>query len=197
MDLSNFIQKIIFSASSGVIFGILATEKLISWLTSHGIKIALILIGAYLVNRFLKSFIEEITRKSLRDHFGEARKKRVETLISIFTGTASFLIAIFVVSMILAELGVNIGPILAGLGVAGLAVGMAARDIIADFISGLFIIIEDQYNKGDRVMVAGLEGEVEEITLRRTTIRDESGVLHSIPNNQIKIVSRVSQQKNS
>ncbi|MDP1538616.1 MAG: mechanosensitive ion channel, partial [bacterium] len=88
------------------------------------------------------------------------------------------------------ELGVNIAPILAGLGLMGLAVGMAARDIISDFISGLFILLEGQYYVDDKVKISGIEGVVKEITLRRTIIRDDTGVLHSFPNSQIKLVSK-------
>ena len=72
-----------------------------------------------------------------------------------------------------------------------LAVGMAARGIVADFIFGIFILLEGQYDIGDKVKIVGLEGIVEEITLRRTIIKDKEGAFHYIPNSQIKIVSRV------
>lgn len=165
--------------------------NLISWLLSHGIKIILILITAYLTSRFLKIFLEKAIRKQIRDKISsEEKRKRTETLISVFGGTLKFIIWIIAFLMILPELGMNIAPILAGVGVVGLAVGMAARDVISDFISGLFIILEDQYRVGDKVKIGAIEGEVEEITLRRTIIKDEAGFLHSIPNSQIKLVSK-------
>ncbi|MDI6602846.1 MAG: mechanosensitive ion channel [Patescibacteria group bacterium] len=165
-------------------------QNLISWLTSRGIKILFILIGAYLVNRFLQIFIEKIIQRGLADRMSEERKKRVETLVSIFSGTLRFVIYIIALLMILPEFGINIAPILAGLGLAGLAVGMAAKDIISDFISGIFIILENQYQIGDKVKIVGIEGKVKEISLRRTVIVDENNFSHSIPNSQIKLVSK-------
>ncbi|HOE15376.1 MAG TPA: mechanosensitive ion channel [Candidatus Paceibacterota bacterium] len=94
--------------------------------------------------------------------------------------------------MILPELGINITPILASLGIVGLAVGMAAKDIIADFISGIFILLEGQYYIGDEVNISNIEGQVQEITLRKTILKDKDNMIHIIPNSQIKIVSRKS-----
>jgi len=165
-------------------------QNLTPWLTSHAIKIISILIGAYLLNRFLQIFIGKIIQKHLADKISEERKKRVETLISILAGTLRFVIYIIAILMILPEFGINIAPILAGLGLAGLAVGMAARDIISDFISGIFIVLENQYQIGDKVKIAGIEGKVKEMTLRRTIIIDENKICHSFPNSQIKLVSK-------
>ncbi len=165
-------------------------QNLIPWFLSSGIKIVFILIAAVLINRFLKIFIKKGINKHIKNRINGEKRKRAETLISIFGGTLNFVIWIMAVLMILPELGVNIAPILAGLGLMGLAVGMAAKDIIADFISGLFILLEGQYFVGDRVKISGIEGEVKEITLRRTIIRDDTGLLHSFPNSQIKLVSK-------
>jgi len=161
-----------------------------SWFLSGGIRVVLIIVAAFFINRFLKIFIRKGINNYVKNRINGERKKRVETLISIFSGTLSFLIWIIAVLMILPEMGLNVAPILAGLGLAGLAVGMAARDVIADFISGLFILLEGQYFVGDVVKISGIEGEVKEITLRRTILRDETGTLHSFPNSQIKLVSK-------
>lgn len=165
-------------------------QNLIPWLLSHGIKIVLILVATFLINRFLKAFIERAVKKQIKDKVQEAERKKAETLISIFEGTFKFIIWIVALLMILPEFGVNITPILAGVGLMGLAVGMAARGIISDFIAGLFLLLENQYNIGDKVKIAGIEGEVKEITLRRTILKDGEGVFHSIPNSQIKVVSK-------
>jgi len=165
-------------------------QNLIPWLTSRGIKILFILIGTYLVNRFLQIFIGKIIQRNLVDRMSEERKKRVETLVSIFGGTLRFVIYIIALLMILPEFGINIAPILAGLGLVGLAIGMAARDIISDFISGIFIILENQYQIGDKVKIVDIEGKVKEISLRRAVIVDENNISHSIPNSQIKLVSK-------
>jgi small conductance mechanosensitive channel len=76
------------------------------------------------------------------------------------------------------------------LGLVGFAISMAAKDILSDFISGIFVLLEDQYHVGDKIRVGNLEGEVVEFNLRRTVLKDESGILHLIPNSQIKIVSK-------
>lgn len=165
-------------------------QNLIPWLLSHGIKIVLILFFAFLVNQFFKLFIKKAVRKMIGDDMEESKRKRAETLISIFGGTLKFTISIIALLMILSELGVNIGPLLAGAGLIGLAVGMASKEIVSDFLSGLFIILEDQYHVGDKVKIAGIEGEVLEITLRRTIIKDEGGLVHSISNGQIKTIAK-------
>jgi small-conductance mechanosensitive channel len=163
----------------------------ITWFLLHGAKILVILAIAALITRFLKNFIKQAVRVNIKNHIPEQEKRRrVETLVSVFEGTLTFVIWILATLMILPEFGVNIAPILAGVGVAGLAVGMAAREIVADFISGLFIVMENQYHLGDKIKVAGLEGEVQEITLRRTIIKDEEGNFHSIPNSKITIVTK-------
>lgn len=165
-------------------------QATVSWLLVHGPKIALILLAAYLANYFLRIFIKKGINKRIINNINGEKRKRAETLISVFGGTLSFIIWIVAVLMILPEFGINIAPILAGLGLVGLAVGMAAKDILADFIAGLFILLEGQYYVGDKVKISGLEGEVREITLRRTIIKDETGVIHSFPNSQIKLFSK-------
>ena len=166
-------------------------QAVISWFLAHGIKAALILITAFFLNYFLRTFIEKGINKKIKDRVSEGeKKKRAETLISVFGGTLSFVIWIIAFLMILPQLGLDIAPILAGLGLAGLAVGMAAKDIISDFISGLFILLENQYYVGDEIKISGIEGKVTEITLRRTTLKDEAGLFHSFPNSQIKMISK-------
>jgi small conductance mechanosensitive channel len=121
---------------------------------------------------------------------GEEREKRIETLISIFKSSSRLIIYSFAILMILPEFGINITPILTGLGLVGLAVGIGAKDIISDFIAGIFIILENQYQIGDEIKIAGVEGKVKEVTLRRTIIVDSNNVSHSVPNSQIKLVSK-------
>lgn len=172
MDIQNFLQN------------------LTPWFLSSGIKIIVILAAVIVINQFFRVFIEKVINKQIKDRMDGEREKRTKTLISVFGGTLKFIIWITAFLMILPEFGINIAPILAGLGLVGLAVGMAARDIISDFISGLFILLEGQYHIGDKVKIAGLEGKVKEITLRRTIIEDEAGLVHSVPNGQIKAVTK-------
>jgi len=167
-------------------------QDLVSWFLSSGIKVVFIFLFAYFINRFLRIFIEKTISKVVKDKIDEeARRKRLKTLISIFRGTSRFVVWILAVLMVLPEFGVNVAPVLASIGLAGLAVGMAAKDVISDFIAGFFILLEDQYRVGDRIKIAGVEGEVLELTLRRTILRDDKGDLHSVPNSQIKTVTKL------
>ena len=165
-------------------------QNLIPWLLSGGVKIVVILIAVVLADRFLKTLLKRIIGKQIKNRVNGEKRKRADTLISILSGTSSFVIWIIAILMILPEFGINIAPILAGMGLLGLAVGMAARDIISDFISGFFIILESQYQVGDKIKISGIEGEVKEITLRRTIIKDKTGLIHSVPNGQIKTVAK-------
>jgi small conductance mechanosensitive channel len=91
--------------------------------------------------------------------------------------------------MMLSEIGLNISPIIAGVGVIGIAIGFGAQSLVKDLIAGLFIIMENQYRKGDVVKIADTSGLVEEINLRRTLLRDLDGIVHSVPNGEIRVAS--------
>ncbi|MCP6718365.1 MAG: mechanosensitive ion channel family protein [Patescibacteria group bacterium] len=166
-------------------------QNLTSWFLAHGIKIVFILIAANLINRFSRTIIKKTIEKQIQDNISEQEKKmRIETLITVFQGTLKFIIWVVALLMILPEFELEIAPILASVGVMGLAVGMAAKDIISDFIAGLFIILENQYYIGEKIKVAGVEGKVKEITLRKTVIESEDGSIHSIPNSKVTVVSK-------
>jgi small conductance mechanosensitive channel len=93
---------------------------------------------------------------------------------------------------ILDTLGVNLAPLLASAGIAGIALGLAAQNIVRDMLNGMLILIEDQFNVGDTVRIAGVAGTVEAMTLRKTTVRDADGTLYIIPNSQITTVANLS-----
>ena len=169
-------------------------QNLISWLLSHGIKIFGILIIAYLINRLAGKVIEGIIRKGVRDTTREATEKRQNTLIGVFSGTLKIAIWLIAIMMILPELGIDIGPILVGAGILGVALGFGAQYMIRDFLAGLFIIIENQYRVGDVVCLDGTCGLVEDINLRKTILRDLDGVVHHVPNGEIKKASNLSKQ---
>ncbi len=155
-----------------------------------GIRIIAIILATIAVNNVIQRVIVRNIRK--RFNFKEAHKDRADTLIDIFSGTSKFIISILALLLILPEFGINIAALLAGIGVLGLAVSLAAQGIVTDFLSGIFIIIEDQYMIGDKIRVTNVEGVVREISLRRTLIEDDAGVMHAIPNGQIKNVAKIS-----
>lgn len=179
--MQDFIQKIIQ----------ISTPHLLD----HGIKIAAIVVLAFLVRKFTGIFIEKIIRKIVvSDHFltKEAEKKREDTLIRIFTTSLSILVWVVAFLMILQELGIAIAPLLAAAGIAGLAFGFGGQYLIRDLISGIFIIMENQYRIGDVVCFDGTCGLVEDISMRMTTLRDLDGTVHHIPHGEIKKVSNLS-----
>ena len=162
------------------------------WLLQHGTRIlVIVLIGIGLLFT-LKRVIPPLLRRGIIKTKGESKegiKKRTDTLTSVFMGVAKIFILTIVVFMILAEVDVPIGPALAGLGVAGIAVGFGAQYLIRDLIAGFFVILENQYRVGDVARIADIAGLVEEINLRKTVLRDLDGIVHHIPNGEIRVAS--------
>jgi small-conductance mechanosensitive channel len=169
--------------------------KVTPWLQSHGLKILIIAAGAFILNKLAKKLIERIIRIAVvgdKNISKEAEKKREDTLIRIFVWTINILILIIASLMILQEVGIPTGPILASAGIIGLAVGFGGQYLIRDLISGFFIILENQYRIGDVVNFDGTGGSVEDISLRMTTLRDLDGTVHHIPHGDIKRVANLS-----
>jgi hypothetical protein len=123
---------------------------------------------------------------------GRSRVAQVKTLASVIRATGIAIIAAIATLQILAAFGVNLAPLLASAGVAGVAIGLAAQSIVKDMLNGIIILIEDQFDVGDTVSLAGLSGTVESMTLRKTTVRDGDGTLYVIPNSQITTVANLS-----
>ena len=171
------------------------SKVLIPWFFSHGLNLIVIFFVAYFTKKFARNFIEKIIKRVIvSDHFlsKEAEEKREDTLTKIISGTVSVIIWLVAGLIIFQELGINIGPILAAAGIAGLAFGFGGQYLIRDLISGLFIIFENQYRVGDVVCFDGTCGLVEDISLRMTTLRDLDGTVHHVPHGEIKKVSNLS-----
>ena len=176
-------------------------ENLISWTFSHGLKVAGILIITWISIRFAKIFLSKFLSNFVKKGFKIGRvknvqleEKRLETLEKVSYSILKTVIWLIAVVTVLPEFGVNIGPLLAGIGVTGLALGLGARSLIQDYLSGLFILLEDQFRVGEQVEIAGQKGKVKDFNLRRTVIEDENNVLHFIPNSQIKKSSNFSRK---
>jgi small-conductance mechanosensitive channel len=170
-------------------------DLLIQWLVAHGIKILIIAVTAWILNKLINRLISKAVRIAVVSDVNlppESEKKREDTLIRIFTGGTRIVILVLAILMILEEGGVKIGPILAGAGIVGLAFGFGGQYLIKDLISGLFIILENQYRIGDVVNIDSTGGLVEDISLRMTTLRDLNGTVHHIPHGTITKVSNLS-----
>jgi len=165
----------------------------IGWLEESGIRILVIIaiaVALYFVLRHLTPrLIKRTVTQRMKGEFEEEIKQRSDTLSSLLTKIALGIIVILALVTILPEFGINITAMLAGLGVIGIAVGFGAQTLIRDYLSGIFILLEDQYDVGDVVRVGGIAGLVEEVGLRRTVLRDLDGIVHSISNGEIKTAS--------
>jgi small conductance mechanosensitive channel len=118
-------------------------------------------------------------------------ERRINTVGRLLVRVAGAIVAIIAVLMVLDAVGVAIGPAVAGLGVVGIAVGLGAQTLVKDWLAGIFIVLENQYSQGDVVRIAGVDGVVEDFSLRRTTLRDLDGTVHSVPNGQITVASNL------
>ncbi len=170
-------------------------DSLLPWFLSSGLKIFFIAVIAIILNKVVTKIIDKTIRiavVSSQYDSKDAELKRENTLIQIFTLTFRTLLTIIVSLMILKEFGIDIAPMIAAAGIAGLALGFGGQYLIRDIITGLFIVLENQYRIGDVVNFDGLGGSVEEITLRKTTLRDLNGTVHHIPHGEIKRVSNLS-----
>ena len=155
----------------------------------HLLVIAVI---AFLLNRILRVITSHMTLAAKRSAASPERLAQVRTLAGIIRTTGLAIIGLIAGLQFLDALGVNLAPLLASAGVAGIAIGLAAQNIVKDMLNGILILIEDQFNVGDTVRLAGLTGTVEAMTLRKTTVRDADGTLYVIPNSQIGTVANMS-----
>lgn len=159
------------------------------WLLSSGIKIVLILIALFVVLKLVKSFSKRSSKLFLKKRDDEESRKRAETISSVIRNTMSVTVVTLALLILIGQIGIEIGPLLAAAGIAGLAIGFAGQSLVKDIINGFFILLEDQIRVGDIVEVGGISGVVENINLKLTRLRDLEGNVHFIPNSIIDIVS--------
>jgi small conductance mechanosensitive channel len=166
------------------------------WLTTSGIKIVGILIAFFILSRmsrWIVRWMEQFVLEKDPLQAAEARK-RAQTLGNILRHALLVVMILVAAMMILGELGIQLGPLLATAGIGALAIGFGAQSLVKDVISGFFIILENQYRIGDVIEAAGVSGLVESVNLRKTVLRDLEGKVHTIPNGEIKIVSNLSKE---
>jgi len=155
-------------------------------------RIVAILLVAFILSRLLKLVSKHFSELGNRQDLpSSVRSQQFRTLSSVIYSIGLFIILFIATMQILALLGVNMGPLLASAGVAGIAIGFGAQTLVKDFINGFFIIAENQYDIGDTVKIAGVQGVVENMTLRRTVLRDADGTVHTVPSSDIQVVSNL------
>ena len=175
-------------------------SEILPFIRQEVVPILLIVIVAFAAARLARIFVHSIVKTLLDREATEGTaqelsavelKKRMETLDTLASNTLQFFIVAIAGLMVLGELGLNIGPAIAGLGVVGIAVGFGAQSLVRDYLNGSLILVENQFAKGDVIRVAGVSGTVEDFNLRRTTLRDLDGVVHTVPNGEIRVASNL------
>jgi small-conductance mechanosensitive channel len=173
-------------------------ETAVVWISQTGWKIFTIIgicFGIYMVIRRIAPLtIRRTVKRQMKKRPKVEREKRVQTLVRLTTTVSAISLGILATFLVLQQLGINITAPLVGLGVFGVAIGFGAQYLIRDLIAGFFVYLENQYNVGDVIRTGDVAGIVEELSLRRTILRDLDGARHVIPNGEIRIVSNLTQE---
>jgi moderate conductance mechanosensitive channel len=163
------------------------------WFEDHGPAVfgALLLavVGAAIVRRVVRVALAPAVARQMAGRDPADVERRIDTLSGVIERTAQVVFILWALFTILPEFGFNIGPALAGVGITGIALGFGAQTLVRDGINGLFILGENQYARGDIVTIAGVMGTVEDVTLRRTLLRDADGVMYSVPNSAVVVAA--------
>jgi small conductance mechanosensitive channel len=155
-------------------------------------RIVGVLIIAFILTRLLRKVSRHLSDLSNREGLPSAlRAQQLRTIASVIYSVGVFAILFVAAMQVLPLLGINMGPLLASAGIAGLAIGFGAQTLVRDFINGFLVVVENQYDIGDTIKIAGVQGVVEAMTLRRTVLRDDNGALHTVPSSEIKVVSNL------
>lgn len=175
---------------------LLDMESMVNWVTTAGLRILGIVAGAYVAARLAVLVTRRVERAFDDDDDStmNEREKRAATLGKVLRNILRIVIWSVALLTVLKELKIDIGPLLAGVGIIGLAVGFGAQSFVKDIVAGMFILVEDQYDVGDVIKVAGASGKVEKVTLRSTRLRDAEGKVHIIPNGSTDVVTNMTKR---
>ena len=177
------------------------TRNILEWLSGSPLRIFTVLVAAWISHsighRAIDRAINKLATADLKPGPGFAKRQseRARTTGSVLTSILKAVIWIIAVGMILGEFGFNLGPVIASAGVIGVAIGLGAQTLVRDILSGIFMLIEDQYGVGDEIKVLDIEGVVEKVGLRITTIRDKNDVLWYVRNGEILVIGNGSQKR--
>lgn len=169
-------------------------KKFWVWLLTNGIQIVITVVITLIALKLARIFANRLVSMFTERQKDAEAQKRTETLGAVIGHVLKVIVLIVAGMMVLKELGIEIGPVLAAAGVLGLAVGFGAQNLVTDVISGFFILLEDQIRVNDVVNVAGKGGLVEKVNLRMTILRDQSGNVHYIRNGMIDIVTNMTKE---
>ena len=177
------------------------TRNILTWLSGSPLRVLTVLIAALVSQsiggRAIDRAVSKLAITDLKPGPGIAKRQaeRARTIGSVLTSILKAAIWIIAIGMILGEFGFNLGPVIASAGVIGVAIGLGAQTLVRDVLSGIFMLIEDQYGVGDQIKVLEIEGTVEKVGLRITTVRDKKNVLWYIRNGEILVIGNGSQKR--
>ena len=176
---------------------------MVDWLLSHGTRIGVLLLLALVASWVARRVVPRAVKLALArervDQIEEVEEaiaveelaKRASTLATVIVRSIEVVAFTLAAIIALGEAGFQLGPLIAGAGVVGLAIGFGAQSLVRDVLGGLFILLENQYAEGDVVNIAGIGGTVSAVNLRRTVLRDIDGIVHTIPNGEVGISSNL------
>ena len=166
------------------------------WALTHGVRIVVVLVAALIVRRVAGAAIRSLQRRlgSIHSVTDPEWDRRASTLGGIMLRVASVAVWFVAGMMVLRELSIDVVPLLTGAGIAGLAIGFGAQNLVRDVISGFFLILENQVRVGDNARINGIVGSVEEVNLRTIILRDGEGAVHVFPNGTVTALANLSKQ---
>jgi small-conductance mechanosensitive channel len=177
------------------------TRNILEWLSGAPLRVFSVLVAAWIAQsiggRAIERAVNKLATADLKPGPGFAKRQseRARTTGSVLTSILKAAVWIIAIAMILGEFGFNLGPVIASAGVIGVAIGLGAQTLVRDILSGIFMLIEDQYGVGDEITTLEIQGVVEKVGLRITTIRDKNGVLWYVRNGEILIIGNASQKR--
>lgn len=165
-------------------------SAVVAWAKGPGIRILFVILGALVLLFLTRGLTGRLVRVAEKEPLRRReRVQRAQTIRGVLNTAVTVAVVLVAGTMVLRELGVDIAPLLASVGVLGIALGFGTQALVRDVVAGLFILIEDQFSVGDTVSAAGVTGTVERVTLRTTVLRDVDGTVHFVPNGEMRVVS--------
>lgn len=169
------------------------SDDLGGWFDDHGSAVIgtllLAAIGIFAVRLLVPRALRPAVERQMAGRSDVEVRRRIDTLAGVIVRTGEFVLLVLALFTILPEFGLDIRPVLAGVGITGIALGLGAQSLVRDAINGIFILTENQYARGDTVTIAGVTGTVEDVTLRRTLVRDVDGVVYTVPNGSVVVAA--------
>ncbi len=175
----------------------MSTARIVDWIIPHGLNVLVVLVGAILVVRAARALIGRLERSVGHGQHADRDlewQRRASTLAGILTRLVTVSVWFVAVLMLFRELQIDVMPVLTGAGIAGLAIGFGAQNLVRDVISGFFLILEDQVRVGDAARINGVTGTIEHVNLRTIVLRDGEGAVHVFPNGTVSALANLSKQ---